>query len=114
MPVSLVFDAPKIQSILLHLLTDLYQFVDYEKTINLNFNFKNKLLYIEIGGFVYQKNSLFQSMFKEKKIGGDEKNRIGLQLSKKLIIRLKGAIEYLYENEYYKFILTVPAQVIKM
>ncbi len=53
-------------------------------------------------------------MFKQTKLGGDEKDRIGLQLTKKVMTRLKGNIDYLYEDAYYKFIVTVPTQVIKM
>jgi len=114
MPSSLVFDAAKIQSIILHLLIDLHQFVDHNHPVNLNLTFENKFLNIEIGGSIHKKNSLFQTMFKQTKLGGDEKDRIGLQLSKKIISRLKGKIDYLYEDEYYKFILLVPTQVIKM
>ncbi len=113
-PTSLVFDAPKIQSILLHLLMDLYQFAEHSKPVNINFAFKNKFLTIEIGGSVYQKNSLFKSVLKQMKLTGNEKDRHGLQLSIKLIKRLKGKIEPVYEDEYYKFVLTMPTQVIKM
>jgi len=114
MPASLVFDAAKIQSIILHLLVDLHQFVDHSSPVNVNFTFKKKFLHIEIGGSIHKKNSLFQTMFKQTKLGGDEKDRIGLKLTKKLIARLKGEIDYLYEDDYYKFIMTVPSQVIKM
>ena len=114
MPSSLVFDAFKIQSIILHLLLDLYQFIEHDHDVNIHFSFKKKLLYIEIGGVVHKKNNLFKKIFKQTKLGGDEKDRIGLQLSKKIITRLKGNIDYLYEDAHYKFIVTVPAQVIKM
>jgi hypothetical protein len=114
MPSSLVFDAAKIQSIILHLLVDLHQFVDHNHPVNINFTFKKKFLNVEIGGSIHKKNSLFQTMFKQTKLAADEKDRIGLQLSKKIISRLKGEIDYLYEDDYYKFILTVPTQVIKM
>jgi hypothetical protein len=113
-PTSLVFDAPKIQSILSHLLMDLYHFTEHSKPVNINFAFKNKFLTIDIGGTVYQKNSLFKSVLKQMKLTGNEKDRHGLQLSLKLIKRLKGKIESVYEDEYYKFVLTVPTQVIKM
>lgn len=114
MPASLVFDAAKIQSIILHLLIDLHQFVDHNNPVNVKFTFKKKFLHIEIGGSIHKKNSLFQSMFKQTKLGGDEKDRRGLQLSKKLISRLKGEIANLYEDDYYKFIVRLPTQIIKM
>lgn len=113
-PLSLVFDAPKIQSILLHLLLDMYQSSDYSKPINIHFGFKNKLLTIEIGSTFYQKNSLFKSMLKQMKLTENEKERQGLQLSLKLIKRLNGKIESIYEDEYYKFVFSVPSQVIKI
>ena len=113
-PASLVLDAPKIQSVILHLLLDLHQFVDHHQPIRVDFIFKKKFLSIELGGHIHKKNSLFQSMFKQTKLGGDEKDRIGLRLSKKVMTRLKGNIDYLYEDAYYKFIVTVPTQVIKM
>jgi predicted nucleic acid-binding Zn-ribbon protein len=114
MPPSLVFDAPKIQNILLHLLLDLYSFAEHSKPINISLSFKDKLLSIDIGGSVYQKNSLFKSVLKQMKLTENEKDRHGLQLSLKLVKRLKGRIESVYEDEYYKFALTIPTQVIKM
>ncbi len=114
MPTSLVFDAAKIQSIILHLLIDLHQFVDHNNPVNVKFTFKKKFLHIKIGGSIHKKNSLFQSMFKQTKLGGDEKDRRGLQLSKKLISRLKGEIANLYEDDYYKFIVRLPTQIIKI
>jgi len=113
-PASLVLDGPKIQSMILHLLLDLHQFVDHHRPVHVNFIFKKKFLVIELGAPVHKKNSLFQSMFKQTKLGGDEKDRVGLQLSKKVMSRLKGQIAYLYEDEYYKFVMTIPTQVIKM
>ncbi|UPT78312.1 GAF domain-containing protein [Sulfurovum sp. XGS-02] len=113
-PASLVFDAPKIQTILLHLLMDLNQFAEHSKPVNIHFAYKNKFLTIEIGTSVYQKNSLLKSVLKQIKLTGNEKERHGLQLSIKLIKRLKGEIESVYEDEYYKFVFSVPAQVIKI
>jgi len=114
MPTSLVFDVAKIQSIILHLLIDLHQFVDQNNPVNVKFTFKKKFLNIELGGSIYKKNSLFQSMFKQTKLGADEKDRRGLHLSKKLISRLKGEINHFYENNYYKFIVSIPTQLIKI
>ncbi len=88
--------------------------MDHLQPIDVDFIFKKKFLSIEIGGYKHKKNCLFQSMFKQTKLGGDKKDRIGLQLSKKVMTRLKGNIDYLYEDAYYKFIVTVPTQVIKM
>ena len=113
-PPSLVFDAPKMQSVLLHLIMDLYQFAEHNEPANIIFRYKDKLLSIDIGGTVYQKNSLLKSVLKQIKPTGNEKDRHGMQLSLKLIKSLKGRIESAYEGEYYNFVLFVPAQVIKM
>ena len=113
-PSSLVLDAPKIQSIIFHLLLDMSKFVDNTKDLNINFLYKNKLFIIEINGTIHQNNSLFKSMFKQNKLGGNEKDRLGLLLSQKLIERLKGKIESEDKGSDYKFVLTVPSQKIKM
>jgi len=114
MPSSLVFDALKIETIILHLLIDLHQFMENNQDVNIHFGFKKKLLYIEIGGDINQKNNLFKKMFKTTKLSSEGKDRIRLQLCKKIIARLKGTIDIVYEDAYYKFIVTVPTQVIKM
>jgi len=113
-PSSLVLDAPKIQNIIFHLLLDMYQFVDNTKDLNINFLYKNKLFIIEINGAIHQDNSLFKSMFKQTTLGGNEKDRLGLLLSQKLIERLKGKIESIHDDTHYKFVLSVPTQKIKM
>jgi len=114
MPISLVFDRVKIQSCILHLLTDLHRFVDNSRNLNINLTFKDKFLNVELGGYIHNNNNLFHVMFKQSKHGGSEKDRIGLQLTKKMITRLKGEISYLHEDNYYTFILKVPTQVIKI
>jgi hypothetical protein len=113
-PSSLVFDAPKIQSIAYHLLTDLYQFIDYSKSVDVLFKYQNKFMQIEIGGYIHEKNSLFKSIFKQTKMGGDEKDRLGLRMSRKLIERLKGKLDIDYSDAHYTFLITIPALKIKM
>lgn len=114
LPPSLVFDGPKLQSIVYHLLTDLYQFIDYSQPLDIYFKYTNKMFTIELRGSVHQKNSLFKSMFKKSILGGNEKDRLGLILSQKLIERLKGTIESVYDNSQYKFVISLPTQKIKM
>jgi sensor histidine kinase regulating citrate/malate metabolism len=114
MPSSLIFDRIKIQSILLHLLMDLHQFVNHDNDIKVDISFVDKFLQIELSGVIHQKNTLFKTMFQQTKLAMDNKDRVGLQLSRKLIERLKGKLDFSYENAYYKFILTIPVQVIKL
>ena len=113
-PVSLVFDKPKVQSIIFHLLIDLYQFINSSKGIMINFKLDNKLFIIELGGFIHTQNSLFKSMFKKTKLRDDDKDRLGLQVSRKLIEKLKGTIEIIYKDEYYQFVIMFPVQFVKM
>jgi len=114
MPSSLVFDRIKIQSILLHLLNDLYQCAEGNSDITVGLSFQDKYLHIELGTVTYQKSTLLTTMFKQNKLALDNKDRVGLQLSRKIIERLKGKISFSYKNTYYKFILTLPVQVIKL
>lgn len=113
-PVSLVFDRPKVQSIVFHLLIDLYQFINHTKEVAIEFKLENKFLIIEIGGFIHTQNSLFKSMFKKTKLRDDDKDRLGLQVSRKLIEKLKGTIEIIYKDEYYQFVIMFPVQFVKM
>ena len=114
MPASLVLDAAKIQSIILHLLLDLHKFINHNQGINIHFLFQKKFLNIKIGGFVYKQDSLLKSMFKQNKLGAEMKDRLGVQLSQKIISRLKGVIEYTHEDDYYKFEVRIPTQIIKI
>jgi len=113
MPSIFRCDRIKIQSILIHLLNDLEQFIDHDNTIRLDINFEDKYLKIDIGALIYQNNTLFKHLFKEKKLAIDNKDRVGLQLARKLIERIKGKIETSYEEGYYKFSVSLPMQVIK-
>jgi hypothetical protein len=114
MPSSLVFDRIKTQSILLHLLFDLYQFVDYESHIHLLIAFEERSLIFELGGTIHHRNSLFNQMFKQSRLALDNRERVSLQLGRKLIERLKGSLHFDYKNEYYRFIMKLPAQTIKL
>lgn len=113
-PTSLVFDRPKLQSILYHLLIDLYQFTDHTRDLSINIKYDNNFLYIQVGGFTHNQNTLLKSMFKKTKLSSDEKDRLGLQLSRKLMKRLKGNLEITYKEEYYQFLLTLPVQILKI
>lgn len=114
MPNSLVFDRIKVQSILQHLLCDLHRFIDHQSDINIDISLENKYLQVELGGTIHKKNTLFNTMFKQIKLAMDNEDRVGLQLSRRVVERLKGNIEFLYANKYYKFIVTLPIQMIKL
>jgi len=113
MPPSLIMDTPKIQSTILHLLFDLYAFVDYSQDVNIRIFFKDKMILLELGGHIHQQNSLFQSIFQRGNPLNDEKSRQGLQLAILLVDRLRGKIKSTYENRYYKFELSLPVTILK-
>jgi len=113
MPPSLIMDTPKIQSIILHLMYDLYAFVDYSQDVNIKLLFDDKVLILELGGFIHKQNSLFKSIFKRGNPLDDEKNRQGLQLAILLVDRLRGKIKSTYEDQYYKFEVSLPVSILK-
>jgi len=113
MPPSLIMDTPKIQSIILHLMYDLYTFVDYSKDVDIKLLFNDKMLILELGGHIHEQNSLFKSIFKRGNPLDDEKSRQGLQLAILLVDRLRGKIKSTYETQYYKFELSLPVSILK-
>ncbi len=113
-PASLIMDAPKLQSVIFHLLLDLHLFVDYDKDITVDISYANKILSIEFIASVQSKNSFFKSMFKQKKSKMSEENRLDLKLGKEIIAFMKGNIDYSYDNTHYTCTLALPAPVIKM
>jgi hypothetical protein len=114
-PTSLVFDIVKVQNIILHLLLELYQFMDNnkDKNIDIQISYQNKLLKIEITSIINKTNSLWKKMFKQIKLDSS-KESLELQFSKKMIGYLKGTIDSVYENNHYRFIVSIPMQVIKL
>jgi len=114
MPKSFIFDRIKIQSILLHLFNDLEKLMDKNKMMELKINLNDKYLRLELGGIIHQKTTIFTSMFKQTELAMDNQDRVSLQLSRKIIERLKGNLDFSYDNAYYKFILNIPVQVIKI
>lgn len=114
MPTSLVFDAAKVQSVILHLMLELCKYIDYNKPLDVHFIFKKKFLSIELGGFIDNAGTFFHSMFTQIKLTGDKKHCFHLDLSRKIITSLKGNIEDTHDNKYYRFTVTIPIQMIKM
>lgn len=113
-PASLVFDLPKTYSIIYHLLYDLYQFIDSSNDVDINLNYDQKMLKFSIMGHTNLQNSLIKSIFKQTKAGGAEKDRLGLQLSRKLAERLKGKLEVESKDDLYIYNLFIPVKKIKM
>jgi len=112
-PVSLVLDAPKIQSIILHLLTDMHNFVDYDVPLNIDISFHDKVLSIILQGRIHPQNNFIKSIFKHSTFVLDEKQRMGMSVSKKLIERLKGTIETSYNDDSCIYKIHLPVEVIK-
>jgi len=113
-PASLVFDMPKTYSVIYHLMNDLYQFVDPSKNVKFVLSYKDKFLKIKISAHTNMENSLIKSIFKKAKKDTSEKDRLGLQLSRKITERLKGKLDVESQNEKYFYTVVIPSQKIKM
>ena len=112
MPKFFIFDAPKVQSIVLHLLMDLQEFIDHKKSIDMSFTHNTKLLHIEIGGKLPQETGGFLSGLTKKNIVKDISKRPALQIGRKLLNSFDYDIEPVYKEKYYTFILDVPIEVL--
>jgi hypothetical protein len=113
MPTSLVMDAPKIQNIIFHLLIDLYHFIDQNKPMDIGLLYQDKTFQIALSGAVQKKNTLFKAMLNQTHLG-KEKDRLSLQMAKKLIKIVGGDIEADYGDSHYKYNVSLPVQVIKL
>lgn len=114
MPLSLVFDAPKIQSITKHILTDLYQDIDPSQPVNVTLAYENKTFTMGIYGGIQKKNSLLNTMLKQLKDEKNEGERVGIELSRKLIKRMRGDLDVTLDNGIYSATLKIPVKTIKI
>lgn len=108
MPKYFIFDAPKVQSIVLNLLLDLQSFIDHNNPIDMRFTHNTKLLHIEIGGGIPQKAGGFLSGFTKKKPVKEISERPALQIGRKILNSFEYDITHKYTEKYYKFMLDVP------
>lgn len=114
-PRSLVLDAPKVQSIILHLLFDLNNFMNHEEGLNINFSLDSKTLIITLSAMVYQKDSMLNLLFKKKKrVELSKENRLSLKISTELTNRIKGIITNTHIDNKYKFIVNIPIKMINL
>lgn len=113
-PPSIYIDSQKIESIILHLLLDLYDFVNNEYNIDINIKYINKNLFIRMDSIVHEKNSMFRSMLKKGTIFGNENDRVSLEFSKKLLNTLNGTLSKKHEGNSYTYELAIPAPIIKL
>ncbi len=113
-PVSLVFDAPKLQSVMFHILVDLYQFIVSLEPINIKIGYHNKILSIEIIATIEQKNGLLSSIFKQTKTDKNHKDQFAMLWCQKLIAKMRGKLENEINGSIYHIKITLPSQIIKM
>ena len=113
-PPSLYIDAKKIESIILHLLIDLFEFIEHSKIIDIEISYKNKSLVIDIQTSVHEKNSVFKNMLKKGDVFGNQNGRVSLEFSKKLLNYLKGSIKNKHKGNSYNYEVIIPAPIIKL
>ena len=114
-PVTLVFDAPKLVTVILHILFDLNVFIEKKERVHIAFSLINKTLLVEFNGVIKQQNSIIGSMFKKSgEFTIDEKSRKSLKISKELAKVLKGKLTNSYEKSLYNATLNIPIKMIKL
>ncbi|CAA6828229.1 MAG: Unknown protein [uncultured Sulfurovum sp.] len=110
-PLSLVLDAPKLHSIIYHLLMDIYELSNGESPIKITIDYVNKELRIVISIVSEVKNNILQNMFKSNKYK-QEKGREGLHIARKLIQSLSGNINSDLKESQYIHSFFIPANIL--
>ncbi len=113
LPISLVIDTPKINSIVYHIVEDLAIFQNDKNLINIDISYNNHLLHIKIDGRVYKNSSLFKKLFKQT-LSDDHKDRKGLAISNRLIKIIKGNLTIDYNDKHYQYDISIPAKVLDL
>ena len=113
-PPSLYIDAKKIESIILHLLIDLFEFINHSEMIDIEIGYKNKSLVLDIQTSVHEKNSVFKHMLKKGDIFGNQNGRVSLEFAKKLLNYLNGSIKNKHKGNSYNYEVMIPAPIIKL
>jgi len=107
MPTYFIFDAPKIQSIILLLIMDLEDFIDHTQPINISLTHNTKLLYIKIEGSLLENHSILSSITGKKKFKNISE-RPALQIAVELSDSIDQEIASTYTKTSYSFSLDVP------
>ncbi|MFK5976417.1 MAG: hypothetical protein QM493_07915 [Sulfurovum sp.] len=113
LPISLVIDTPKINSILYHIKEDLASLENDKNLININVSYDNQMLHIQLDTKIYNNSNRFKNLFKQK-ISDSDKNRKGVAVSNRLIKMMKGELDMSYNNNKYQYDIFIPAKVLNL
>lgn len=118
LPMTLILDMPKIESVLYHLLVDFSSFMDKTKSINIEFEYKNKDLMIKIGSFLdlnTSSDSLLKNIFaKNNSITDSEEDRLGFVIAQQLLYILGAKLKSKQRDDYYQNFFAIPTKVLNM
>jgi len=113
LPVSLVIDAPKIDSILYHILENLLLHKADNSLIKLNISYDKKILYITLSGKIQGDSGLLNSLFKQKSSVRDKDNK-DMIIASKLIKIIGAKLHSDYDDKEYNYRLEIPAKVLDL
>lgn len=110
-PLSLVLDAPKLHSIIYHLLMDVYALSHAESPIKITIDYINKELSIRMSVDIVVENNVFKNIFKSNKYK-KEKGREGLHIARRLIQCLHGNLSSDVNESKYIHSFYMPAAIL--
>lgn len=113
MPISLVFNARLVESIITRFIIKVPNFLKKDAAINMTVDFSNKELNINLN-FNIEKEKKFISLFQSNKDILYDSSQLFYKFNTKLLHSFGGAIHTSYKEDEYKFQLKVPALIIKI
>jgi hypothetical protein len=112
-PKSVYVDTQKVSHAVLHLLLDLYQFVDHAHGIRITVSYEEKILKFKLSARLHEQNKLVQNIFK-KGFFKSERDKTGYYFAVKLIALMNGKVEQNMKSDAFVYYVDVPAPVIRM
>jgi len=112
-PVSLVFNAHLVESILTRFIIRVARCLQKKNKIDMSVDFSKKELNITLN-FTIEKETKFIDLFQSNKDLLYDKSQLPYQFNAKLLHSFGGSINTSYKKDIYKFQLKVPALIIKV
>ncbi len=112
-PPSLFFNLKIVQSILLRFIIHVSKYIDDTKDLEIKFFYTEKILNIEILFTKIENKNKF-NLFGAKKSSLYNSDQLIHNINQKMLISVDGNIQISDEKNIYKFLLTLPAYIIKL
>jgi len=117
-PMTLIMDIPKLESVIYHILVDFSSFMDKRKSINIEFAYKNKDLIVKIGSFIDLSSSndgLLKNIFTtNNSIKDTESDRLGFIVAQQTLYILGAKLKSNERDGYYQNSFSLPTKVLNM